>query len=102
MTQSASRREYPNHPPQLSILYPVDGDHFKIDPVLRAEYQSIKVLGTAPEKADSVLLRVDHDRATFNPSGTWWTLKPGKHVMQIEATLGSARRLSEPVVFEVE
>jgi hypothetical protein len=70
--------------------------------VLRLEYQSIKVSGSAPEKADSVLLRVDNDRVPFNPSGTWWTLKPGKHVMRIEAMVGNKTHLSEPVAFEVE
>ncbi|MGA3244638.1 MAG: penicillin-binding protein 1C [Bacteroidota bacterium] len=85
-----------------AILYPLEGDHFKIDPVLRSEYQSIKVLGTAPEKVDSVLLRIDRERVPFNPSGTWWTLRPGKHVMQIEAMLGNKKHLSEPISFEVE
>ncbi len=102
MARSSPQPEETNRRPQFSIFYPVDGDHFKIDPVLRSEYQSIKVLGTAPEKADSVLLRVDRDRVSFNPSGTWWTLKPGKHVMQIEAMLGRTKHLSEPVVVEVE
>ena len=88
--------------PKLAILYPVDGDHFKIDPVLRSEYQSIRVMGTAPEKADSVLLRVDRDRLVFNPLGTWWTLKPGRHVMQIEAMVGNARQLSVPVTLQVD
>jgi len=59
---------------------------------LRLEYQSIRVVGTAPEKADSVSLRVDHDRFPFDPSGTWWTLKPGRHVMKIEAMVGTTRR----------
>jgi hypothetical protein len=85
-----------------SILYPVDGDHFKIDPVLRSEYQSIKVMGMSPGNADSLLLCVDHDRVPFEPSGTWWTLKLGRHVMKIEAMVGTTRQLSAPVVVEVE
>jgi penicillin-binding protein 1C len=102
MTSPTQPHEGMKNRAMLSILYPINGDHFKIDPVLRLEYQSIKVLGSAPEKAYSIFLRVDRDQVPFNPSGTWWTLKPGKHVMRIEAMVGNKSHLSEPVAFEVD
>jgi penicillin-binding protein 1C len=88
--------------PQPSVLYPLDGDQFKIDPILRLEYQSVKVLGSLPENSQHAILCVDNDPVEFNPSGVWWTLKPGRHVMRIQAKVGDEPRLSAPVVIHVE
>jgi penicillin-binding protein 1C len=93
-----------NHSSALrpSILYPNDGDQFKLDPVLRREYQSIKILGATPEGSTQPVLR-DNDKAVaYNTSGSWWVLERGKHTLQLEASVGGAKRRSAPVTIFVE
>ncbi len=85
-----------------SILYPNDGDQFKLDPVLRPEYQSVRILGAVPERSSKVTLRVDEGTAGFDPLNTWWTLQRGKHKLRLEAIVGGARQLSDPVTIYVE
>jgi hypothetical protein len=87
---------------KLVIVYPINGDLFKVDPVLRPEYQSIKILAAAPEHSTDLVLRVDNDSMAFNPSGVWWTLRRGKHAMQLEAVEGSEKCRSERVTIFVE
>jgi penicillin-binding protein 1C len=86
---------------QPMILYPNDGDQFKLDPILRPEYQSVKIVGVAPEKSIGVSVRVDNDVLGFKPAGVWWSLKRGKHTLRLEAIVGDTKRISRPVAIEV-
>jgi penicillin-binding protein 1C len=86
---------------QPLILHPNDGDQFKLDPVLRPEYQCVKIVGVAPEQSSAVSFRVDDEVRDFKPSGIWWSLKRGKHTLQLEAIVGDARRVSKPVAIDV-
>ncbi len=86
---------------QPIILYPNDGDQFKLDPILRPEYQSVKIVGVAPEKSTSISVRVDNDVLDFRSTGVWWSLKRGKHILQLEAIIGDTKRISKPVAIEV-
>ena len=86
---------------QPIILYPNNGDQFKLDPILRPEYQSVKIVGAAPEKSTSVSVLVDNDVLDFNPAGVWWSLKRGKHMLRLEAVIGDMKRISKPVAIEV-
>lgn len=83
------------------ILYPNNGDQFKLDPVLRREFQSIKIVGVAPEKSTEVSFRVDDEVIDFKPSGVWWSLTRGRHTLQLEATIGDVKRVSKLVAFDV-
>jgi penicillin-binding protein 1C len=87
---------------QPIILYPNNGDQFKLDPILRPEYQSVKIVGVAPEKSTSVNVRVDNDVLDFKPAGVWWSLKRGKHTLQLEAMVGDTKQISKPVAIEVD
>ena len=86
---------------QPMILYPNNGDQFKLDPILRPEYQSVKIVGVAPETSTSVSVRVDNDVLDFKPTGVWWSLRRGKHTLQLEAIVGDTKRISKPVAIEV-
>jgi penicillin-binding protein 1C len=86
---------------QPIILYPNNGDQFKLDPILRPEYQSLKIVGAAPDKSRSISILVDNDVLDFNPSGVWWSLKRGKHTFRLEAIVGDRKRISKPVAIEV-
>ena len=85
-----------------SILYPNDGDQFKLDPVLRREYQSIKILGVTPDGSTQPVLRDNDNAVAYNASGSWWLLKRGRHTLQLEAIVGGAKRKSAPVTIFVE
>jgi penicillin-binding protein 1C len=86
---------------QPMILSPNDGDEFKLDPILRLEYQSVKIVGVAPEKSTGISVRVDNDVLDFKPSGVWWSLKRGKHTLRLEAIVGDTKQISKPVAIEV-
>ncbi len=86
---------------QPMILYPNDGDQFKLDPILRPEYQSVKIVGVAPEKSTGISVRVDNDVLDFKPAGVWWSLKRGRHTLRLEAIVGDTKRISRPVAIEV-
>jgi penicillin-binding protein 1C len=89
--------------PQFSILSPLPGDIFKIDPILRPEYQTVKVLGVIPEQFSDVKLVVNKkERLPFDPTGTWWTLKKGTQRLQLEARDKNRVVVSRSITIEVE
>jgi penicillin-binding protein 1C len=88
---------------RFSILSPNSGDIFKIDPVLRPEYQSIKILAAIPQQFTDVKLIVNKtETLPFDPSGTWWSLKKGPQRLQLEARDRKRMVLSKPITIEVE
>ncbi|MGB2867005.1 MAG: penicillin-binding protein 1C [Bacteroidota bacterium] len=87
----------------LAIISPANGEVFKIDPVLRREYQAIKIAATIPPASRSLRMRVDEDQVLpFDANGVWWELKKGRHQFQVEAVVEGRRITSEVVRVEVE
>lgn len=87
----------------LAIISPADGEVFKIDPVLRREYQAIRIAATIPPASRSLQMQVDNDQVLpFGINGVWWELKKGRHSFRLEAIVEGRRITSEAVSVEVE
>lgn len=85
------------------ILSPLSGDIFKIDPVLRPEYQSIKVLAAIPPQYSDVTLVVNKkEKLPIDPSGTWWALKKGTQRLQLVARDRNRIVTSKPITIQVD
>ena len=83
-------------------MSPLPGDIFKIDPVLRPEYQTIKVLAAIPPQYSDVKLVVNRkEKLPMSDAGVWWTLKKGSQQLQLEAKNGKRVVFSKPVTVEV-
>lgn len=66
------------------ILSPTNGSLFKVDPVLREEYQTIKILAKIPKAVSNVRLRVnDSEELHYEPGGVWWKLRRGEHRLRL-------------------
>ena len=76
----------------LIVSSPRDGDVFKLDSVLRADYQTIKLKVSLPEGWDvrEVEWWVNGERigASRNPFTYPWTLKPGSYIIKARAQKG--------------
>ncbi len=87
----------------LSIVAPVNGDVYKLDPVLRREYQTLRVLGSIPDRMRDVRLRVDGSaEVPYQNGGVRWTLAPGAHVFSLVGLLADHLVESRPVTIHVE
>ncbi|HET6271419.1 MAG TPA: penicillin-binding protein 1C [Bacteroidota bacterium] len=87
----------------LAITSPNDGDIFKLDPVLRTEFQSIRVVGSVDETVHSPALVVDgSEEVPFAGGQVWWQLKKGLHRLSLEGTRRGERVVSRPIVLTVE
>ena len=84
------------------ILSPLPGDIFKLDPILRPEYQTIKVLASVPQQFSNVILVVNKKRIPYDPAGTWWTLKKGTQRFQLEAREKDRIVVTKPITIDVE
>ena len=88
---------------RLSIVSPSGGEYFKIDPVLRREYQKITIAGFIPRGLSAVALRINGgEEIPFGPSGVEWRLEKGVFRFQLVGREGSAVVTSAPVVINVE
>ena len=97
-----SNRTLSNRQIAFRILSPLPGDIFKIDPVLRPEYQTIKVLAAIPPQYSDVKLVVNRkEKLPMSDAGVWWTLKKGSQQLQLEAKNGKRVVFSRPVTVEV-
>ncbi len=77
----------------VSILSPSDGSIYKLDPVLRAEFQAVRLKARAPEGAGEIEWRVDGrslGRAALGASLSW-RLSPGSHTIEARDAAGAAR-----------
>jgi penicillin-binding protein 1C len=91
------------HRPQLSIVMPGNGEIFKIDPILRPEYQSIKIVGIIPEGISNVHLKLDDEQELlYNPDGVWWGLQRGIHTFHLEGDRHSKKIVSKEIKIFVE
>lgn len=87
----------------LAILAPANGDMFKLDPVLRREYQTLRIVGNVPTRYRGVLLRIDgHASAPYKEGGVSWPLCAGSHVLQLVGVDSDRKVESEPVIIHVE
>lgn len=82
-----------------SIEFPKNGDVFKIDPVLRREYQSITLKPKLRENVETVKWIIDNQTilADKYPFTTSWVIEPGKHKINYEATSGDQTLKSENI-----
>jgi penicillin-binding protein 1C len=89
--------------PRLAIASPNNGDHFKIDPALRREYQTITIRGFFPRPAEEVRLAIDGDAGIpFSSAGYSWRLQKGVHQFQLIGMLHAHRIASTVVTITVE
>ncbi|MEQ8188760.1 MAG: penicillin-binding protein 1C [Candidatus Eremiobacterota bacterium] len=81
------------------IVFPSKGDIFKIDPVLRKEYQVIHMKAVAPEGAGIISWYIDGklEGKTKNPFVFKWHLAHGEHTVQIKVK----NKISEKIKFNV-
>ena len=83
---------------QLSVQYPESGTVFRIDPVLRRDYQRLQLRGEAHESLIDVSWWIDNVQIAGEYSKTLWTLEPGRHRFELRAISREGRRLrSRPV-----
>ena len=91
------------HGDRLSIVSPNPGDYFKIDPVLRREYQVITIAGFVPRGISDVRLRVNAtDELPFDNAGVQWQLQKGVYRFQLCGIAENKMVFSAPVVINVE
>jgi penicillin-binding protein 1C len=82
---------------KITITFPGDGDVFKIDPLLRKEYQALRLEAVVPEGVSEItwLINGKPIARVHHPFIAWWPLEPGRH--RIEAISKDACLLSTPV-----
>ncbi len=88
---------------RLEILTPNDGDAFRLDPILRREYQAIPVRARIPDGYTDVRLLVDgKDIGSMTDGVHWWQLERGSHRLQLIAQRRQEKIRSRVVAVEVE
>ncbi len=88
---------------RLVIASPNNGDHFKIDPALRREYQTTMIRGFSPTQAENVRLTIDGDGSIpFPAKGFSWQLHKGVHHFQLICMLHGQRIAGNIVRITVE
>jgi membrane carboxypeptidase/penicillin-binding protein PbpC len=82
------------------IVFPREGDIFRIDPILRREYQIIHLKAMVPEHIKKIYWWIDGKRvgASQYPFIYKWALKIGLHCAQVGV---DSRGLSKKVNFYV-
>ncbi|MGD0337236.1 MAG: penicillin-binding protein 1C [Bacteroidota bacterium] len=92
-----------SHLTRLSIVAPGNGEIFKIDPVLRPEYQSIKIVGIVPEGTSDVQIRFDDIREfPYTDGGVWWNLQRGIHKFYLRGRAQNKDVVSRSVTITIE
>jgi membrane carboxypeptidase/penicillin-binding protein PbpC len=73
------------HQPKPVILFPDDGDIFKIDPILRPEYQVLHFSAQIPAHVDTVQWILDNKllAQTPFPFTLSWPMTPGQHRLSV-------------------
>ncbi len=82
----ASHSELAVEPGQrLAISFPSDGDVFKIDPILRPEYQTLQLEALVPHGTETVEWLIDSVTVAKagSPYSARWQLTEGTHRMQL-------------------
>lgn len=94
------------HEDEFKIAFPQDRDMFKMDPVLRPEFQRIKLKARIPADMDidSIEWRVD-DRKIGDcdyPYAVYWDLEPGHHTIRAIAVRENKNLKSASIEIRVE
>jgi penicillin-binding protein 1C len=87
----------------INILSPADGDIFKLDPILRREFQTIQLEATVSMPPDSMKWYVDeHELAVVRKTEfARWPLHVGKHGLRAVAYCGNRVVSSKNVLIDV-
>lgn len=90
---------------QLKIQFPIEGDIFKLDPILRPEYQVLPFKAYIPGTLAPDLIEWKINGKTIGntpaPYIYYWNLSPGSYTISFTATLGKKDVSSHPVKFTV-
>ena len=84
------------------VLFPMNGDVFRIDPILREKYQTLRFKASIPESLDRECLHwyLNGDKIgeSRNSRSLAWALEPGVYKIQC-AIISTERRIQSPAVF---
>lgn len=90
---------------RFKILQPVNGDIFKIDPVLRPEFQTLKLEACVPPKTGIAAVEWRVNGHTLGESSSpfffLWHLKPGYYTIEAFGTAGGKIFKTPPVKIQV-
>jgi penicillin-binding protein 1C len=86
-----------------SIELPKNGDIFKLDPVLRQQYQEIPLKPVVAENVARVVWHIDATEIVADkyPFIVYWKLVPGRHVISYTATVNGSSLKSNAVTITV-
>lgn len=91
---------------EFQIAFPKDRDVFKMDPILRQEYQRIKLKVSIPRnmEVDRVEWQINDNKIgdSSYPFSLYWNLKPGTYSIKAIAIAGNQRQESSSVGIKVE
>jgi penicillin-binding protein 1C len=83
---------------EIAVVYPSDGTTYVVDPVLRAEFQRIRLRAVAPEGSTPARWIVDDDTL----GSDFWTLARGRHkVVAVAVGIDGTTLRSSPHVVNV-
>jgi penicillin-binding protein 1C len=100
---SAEHRHPEGATQRLAIVAPRSGELYKLDPVLRRDYQSIRIVGSVPAACSDVRVRIDRSsEMAYREGGVGWQLRPGRHQLQLVARRSGDTVESDPVTIIVE
>jgi penicillin-binding protein 1C len=82
------------------VIFPKDGDIFRVDPILRRNYQVIHLKAIAPEEAKEVSWWIDGKLvgSAKSPFIQEWVLRDGEHSVQVSS---GGKRYSDRIQFYV-
>ncbi|MFC2164500.1 penicillin-binding protein 1C [Acidobacteriota bacterium] len=88
---------------QLRILFPMDGDIFKFDPILRRKFQSIRFKASIPDELNPCSIKwwLDGENIGTAQEPFYWILKPGTHSLSIRLLANEKWIQSKPISFTV-
>jgi penicillin-binding protein 1C len=91
------------HGEPLAVSFPDDGDVYKIDPILRKEYQTLLCTAVAPAHVRSLDWIIDDKVAASvsRPFSFRWSLSPGSHKLAVRVLDHGHERCSEAVTIHV-
>jgi len=91
--------------PSLRVVFPKDGDIFKLDPVLKRDFQTItlRARAPAPDGLSDVVWWVNGRRTARTGAvlSLSWNLRPGSYTIKVTASDGRRRLESRPVTVRV-
>ncbi len=87
----------------LAVSFPDEGDIFKIDPILKREYQTLLFTAVAPAHVQVLQWLVDDEitARVARPFTFRWTLQRGNHRLAVQAEIQGVLRRSKEVHIRV-